>query len=329
MALPGERPSGSGGGRFVILGAGAVGSYLGRALESGGARLAIADVDPAVRATWAERGVAVIEPAAGREAARWVEGDVVVLATKATVAAAALAPVPEGVPVIAITNGMLEAGDLRPKGPLAWGVVDFAASLAAPGQAVCTQRGGLTLGREGAGDATRRLAEALAESPISARLISDIDGYRWSKLVLNASFDPIATLTGQTFGQVFAHRPSRRALRRLLAEGVAVARAAGVDLHRVHGTRPSTLARVLGVPLLSEVAARAGARRARRIESALLADLRRGAPTEVDFLNGHIVRTAERLGIAAPTHRRTWEMIHDLERSGDPPGLERAAGLLS
>ncbi|MGI9412509.1 MAG: ketopantoate reductase family protein [Hyphomicrobiales bacterium] len=332
MTSPERRPDTTGRGRFVILGAGAVGSHLAHALHhcrENRIRITIADVDVAVRDAWAARGVPVMEPAFELAAFAWQETDIVVLATKATAAASALASVPRRVPVIVVSNGIIEAADLGLRRSLGWGVVDFAASAEAPGRSVCTHPGRLTLGAYGAGDAPQRLAGAFAGSPIQARLISNIDGYRWSKLIFNASFCPIATLTGQTYGHVFAHRPSRRALRRLLSEGVAIARAAGIDLVRVHGNLPSTLARVLGVPLLSEIAGQIGSREARSIESVMLDDLRRGMPTEVDFLNGHIVRTAQRLGVPAPAHCRMVQLIHDLERSGKAPGLDRAAELLA
>ena len=45
-------------------------------------------------------------------------------------------------------------------------------------------------------------------------------------------------------------------------------------------------------------------------------DLERGRLTEVDFLNGEIVRLADQHGIAAPINRRIAELVHEAERAG-------------
>jgi 2-dehydropantoate 2-reductase len=288
------------------------------------ATVIVADTDPAVRQIWRERGLGVLDSAQALGTFDYGADDAVILATKATVATAAIAPVPAEVPVISISNGFnAELTEARPQG-LAHGVVDFAASLRAPGEIVCTRRGGLTLQRDSAADVTRRLAAALEGGEIEAHLVDDIDGYRWSKLLLNASFDPVATLTGQTFGEIFAHRPSLEVLRRLLAEGVAVARAAGIALYPVQGTSPASLSRILHTPILSSIAAFFAARQARTVESAMLADVRRGAPTEIAFLNGHVVRTAEQVGVSVPCHAKVMELIGEIDRGGRRPELDNA-----
>lgn len=318
--------------RFLILGAGAVGSHLAAALleRRGPGAVVVADPDPAARRAWAGRGVAALltpelAPPHKVERFAFADGDVVILAVKGAVAAAALEPVPAAVPVVALPNGMhdaLAAG--RPA--LSFGVVDFAASPGAPGAPVVTRAGGLVLDRRAA--AARRLAAALAGSPVRPRLTDDIAGHRWSKLLFNAAFDPLATLMGTTFGGVFAHPAGRRALRRLLAEGIAVARAAGIRLHAVQGASPETLVRILGTPLLGRAAAFLAARRARAIASAWAADLARGGAAEIEHVNGFLIRRAEVLGVPTPTHHRAVRLVHQLGTGALDPAPEHAARLL-
>lgn len=318
--------------RFVIVGAGAVGSHLAHALASAGAAIAIVDADPAVCAAWERCGIETAAPGMPPQGLAWRAADAVILAVKATVAARALGAVPAHVPAISITNGIVPRADLGPERPLAWGVVDFAADAPAPGEPVCTHPGGLMLeagGKGAAADAVRRLARALEGSAVPGRLNPDIEGYRWSKLLYNSAFEPVCAVTGHTFGQAFAHAPSRRVLQRLLAEGVAVARAAGIRLQPVHGNSPTTLARVLALPVVAQIASIVGARQAAGVESNMLADLRHGVPSEVDYFNGHVARTASGLGIAAPTHARIVELVRHLEASGEPPAPERALALLA
>jgi len=308
--------------RFIIIGAGAVGSYLGQALAPK-APIMFAEIDPGVRDAWRSRGYQACSP---DQLSELSATDVVVLATKSTVAQSAVLPVPAGVPVISISNGINQA--LRGRDAVCFGVVDFAVSSTGPGAVQCTRPGSLILSRTSPEDACARLAEALAGSDIRVELSDDIEGHIWSKLLLNASFDPVAAATGLTYGQVFRHKPSLHALRRLLREGVAVARAAGISLCPVQGVSPATLSTILHTPLLSKISAMVAARRARLIESAMLGDVRRGIVTEVSFLNGRIVAVGAEVGVSTPGHLKTVALMNDLTAGRLTPSLENAARFL-
>ena len=71
-----------------------------------------------------------------------------------------------------------------------------------------------------------------------------------------------------------------------------------------------------------------GAREARGVIGNMLEDFRRGVPSEVDYLNGAVVRAAGELGVSAPAHQRMVDLVHELERSGAAPGRERAGDML-
>ena len=307
--------------RFVIVGAGPVGFHLGREIGRR-SRVVFSDTCPRVSSAIRALGHTAIEYPL--DAFEWRRDDIAVLATKATAAIAAVEPIPQGVPIVCVSNGLNP--DLRAAraGQVAFATVDFAVSRNGEGSVVCTRRGRITLSRTSAKRATERLAASLAGSSVRASIARDIEPHLWSKLLLNASLDAVAALTGQTLGQVFGHTGSFHAFRRLLREGLAVLRAARIPLRKVQGITPSLLDRVVHTPVASGMAALLARRSALRVESSMLGDLRKGEPTEIDYLNGRIVEAAGRMGLDAVGHRRVIEICRDMEAGLAEPGLGAA-----
>lgn len=303
--------------RTLIVGAGAIGASIALALKDR-APITVADADPAVRRRFHDIGVPVIEP----ERLDAAEADIAIVATRAGVLPAVLAALPRTAGALCIANGLnFGAARARAPGapPTAFGCVDFAADASAPGQPEITQPGRVIIPEELPG--ARALAQAFAPGPVSALLTTDAAGHVWSKAVLNAALDPAAALCGRTIGGAFLHRPAFLLIRRLLREGVAVARAASVTLHPIRGTRHDTMIRAFHAPLINRIAARAAARQAALVSSTMLADLRAGRPTECPCLCGAIAAAAAAAGRPdlAPTHRRTDELFAELLRTPRPP----------
>jgi 2-dehydropantoate 2-reductase len=298
-------------GRVISVGAGAIGSTLVLALAPR-RRAIILDPDPAVRAAWTARGHTSLGP--GQLPAEFdaQPDDLAIIATRATVADAALASLPPHLTVLCVSNGLNPALGRHRSGATLAGVVDFAATCDRPGEPRATQRGSISMPAESptAGGVTRALAADLAGSPITAHLADRIEGHLWSKLLLNSSLDPVAAITGQTLGGVFARRPAFLLMRRLLREGRAVALAAGVPLEPVQGSTIATMDRVFHTPGINRLAAAIAARKAVQVQSTMTADWSAGRTTEAEFLNGFVVREAARLGIPAPAHSRVLTLLN-------------------
>ncbi|RYE89431.1 MAG: 2-dehydropantoate 2-reductase, partial [Myxococcales bacterium] len=114
----------------------------------------------------------------------------------------------------------------------------------------------------------------------------------------------------------------RRILAALIGEALDVMRAAGVRPARLGAIPPALLPVVLGLPTpLLRVVARAQLRIDPQARSSMWEDLMRGRLTEVDFLNGEIVRLAEKAGVPAPCNRRITALVHEAEFRG--PGSPR------
>ena len=315
--------------RVVIVGAGAVGSHLAASLR-GEVPLLVVDSSERVRAAFAARGIAAIEPADSSSDSRPVvfrKGDVVVLATSAAVAVSAALLVPLSIPIVCIANGLTPELSAMRNRAIAYGVVEFAVSSSSPGRALRTRNGCLTLQRCSAGEVTSWLAAALDPRMQPVRLTDDIDAYRHAKLMLNASLDPVAAIIGGLIGDVFRRRDSFRAFTVLLDEALHVARAAGWRLGAIQGFRPDSLSRIFAIPLVRAIAAYAASWQARGVSSTLAREIGRGELGEAEHLCGAITTEGARVGVPTPAHERAMDLLRQISSApgghGGRPDLAR------
>ena len=256
-----------------------------------------------------------------------------VLATKCSQAAAALsawAPrLPEECPVVAVQNGVL-GDELAPlaEGRLMEATVGFPATLVAPGRSVQTGPGRIYLGpwpqaspRDDA-KRYRAVAEILAAAaPVQAS--PNMRGVKWTKLLINSFISTVGAATGRNLGELLAEPRARAVFLDVVTEGRRAGLADGVRFEPVEGFRPGLFDRGRRFPggaarrlLLAVVA-----RRYRRQRSSSLQSLERGEPSEVDFLNGQIVRTARRHGLEAPVNQALVDTMHAIEAGALRPDV--------
>ncbi len=296
--------------RAVFIGAGAVGTHIATSLRADTPQLII-DPDARVQAALAARGAAIASPLQSAEdAARLLNpGDVAIVSTSASLVLRATQHLPAWMPIVCLSNGLIpELISARPD-TLAFGVVEFGASVRSPGLSTCTRAGHLLLQRESAGGVTQWLASALNPSEQPATLTDHIHDHRHSKLMMNASLDPVAAVIGGTIGSVFAQREAFLAFRVLLREALAVAKAAGWRILPVQGMKPTVLCRIMHTPLLNRIASMAAAKQAKDIASTLSRELQRGQLGEADYLCGAIAREGRAQGVATPGHDRVMAVL--------------------
>jgi 2-dehydropantoate 2-reductase len=145
-----------------------------------------------------------------------------------------------------------------------------------------------------------RLADACTRAGMPASAVEDARGPQWRKVVFNASTNPIGALTGLTHGRV-CERPDLRALvTGLVDEGKAVAAAQGIELDADpeelidHAARPEV---------------------AYDHKASMLQDVEARRPTEVDYLNGGIVRFGEEHGVPTPLNAAIQALVKGVEAS--------------
>ena len=151
------------------------------------------------------------------------------------------------------------------------------------------------------------LVAALDDAGLPARLYPDGAGMKWSKLLTNLLANASAAILDMTPAEVFSHPGLYRLEIDQLREALAVMDAQGIKVVNLPGTPVRALsfvARVLPLSLSRLLLRRAvGSGRGAKMPS-LHIDLHRGrGKSEVDTLNGAVVRYGERCGISTPVNR--------------------------
>ena len=147
-----------------------------------------------------------------------------------------------------------------------------------------------------------RLAEAMTAGGMNAKALEDARGAQWTKLIFNAATNPIGALTQLTHGRVCELAETRRLVSQLVAEGKAVADALGITLD----SDPDEL-----VDHAAEVAY--------EHRASMLQDVLAERATEIDALNGGIVRFGSEQGIPTPLNEAITALIKGLEFSWRQP----------
>ena len=126
----------------------------------------------------------------------------------------------------------------------------------------------------------------LSQSGFRVDSYPDLTGLQWGKLIINAAINPLSAILGVPNGSLLKSAHCRELLRQLAQEGQQVAGAHGIAL-------PYTDA---------NSAVEAVIERTKINTSSMLQDRQRGAPTEIDAINGEIVRYARLAGLTAPVN---------------------------
>jgi 2-dehydropantoate 2-reductase len=146
------------------------------------------------------------------------------------------------------------------------------------------------------------LAGLITRSGMNVFPLQDARGAQWTKLIFNAATNPVGALTLLHHGAATRFAPTGQLFNDLIAEGEAVARVLGIELH--------------GDPraLVQKGASAPGKHRA-----SMLQDVLAKRQTEVDFMNGAIVKWGEKNGIPTPLNRAVWELMKGLEHAWSDP----------
>lgn len=146
------------------------------------------------------------------------------------------------------------------------------------------------------------LAALMTRAGMNTVGLPDARGAQWTKLIFNASTNPVGALTLLHHGAATRFSPTGELFEDLIAEGEAVARKLGIELH--------------GDPrqMVQKGASAPGKHRASMLQDALAK-----RQTEVDFMNGAIVKWGEQAGVPTPLNRALWELVKGLEHSWTDP----------
>lgn len=330
--------------RVGVIGAGAVGGTLAALLQRGGhsvevtARGAHLDAIRAhgLRLTGAWGGYTAAVSASEK---LQLAPELVVVATKAQDAAAALRDnvrVLRGIPVLVVQNG-LDGIDVARRiashSDVVGGLAMFASSYLRPGEIAVTARGALFLGggNDDADLPARYVARVLTDSlpeTLHVNVLPNFAGAQWTKLVVN-QINALPAITGLSAQDIVTDAPLLRILTASMQETVRVALATGVRFETIQGLSATRLRTFSVLPwrlaqrLPRGIVARMGST---PNPGSTLQSIRRGQSTEIDFLNGAVVRAGEQTNVPTPINSALVELVHQVERTGEflyPKDVER------
>ena len=292
---------------IAVHGAGAVGCFYGGMLARVGHRVTLIGRPTHVQAI-AAYGLRMqtlsfdeqVPLTASTDASALASADLVLFAVKSTDTEAAgeqlRAHLKPGALVLCLQNGVDNAERLRAVLPgvnVTAAVVYVATEMAGPGHLRHHGRGELVLEPIPA-DPSRSaaIAQAFTAAGVPTTLSDNVRGALWAKLILNCAYNALSALGRLPYGELVQRPGVLDVIRDVVAECRAVAEADGVNLlddvdasvQRIPETMPTQ-------------------------HSSTAQDLVRGKPSEIDFLNGHVVKRGEALGVPTPANRVLWTLV--------------------
>lgn len=297
--------------KVAVMGAGAVGCYYGAMLARAGHDVVLIARPQHVEAIAASglrlqtaRFDEQVRLAASLDASAVQGADVVLFCVKSTdteSAGALIRPfLKAGALVLCLQNGVDNADRLReqlPQHDVAAAVVYVATEMVGPGHVKHNGRGELVLAPStSAAVNSQALAQALMAAGVPTEISGNVRGALWAKLTLNCAYNAVSAITQLPYGKTVPGVGIQEVTRDLVAECLAVAAAEGVE-----------------IPGDMDAAVRKIAETMQSQYSSTAQDLARGKRTEIDYLNGFIVRRGQALGVATPVNRAMWALVKLLE----------------
>lgn len=294
--------------KIAVMGAGAVGCYYGGMLARAGHEVVMIGRPAHVEAMqknglWldtrdfaeAVRVQAAISPDAARDA------QLVLFCVKSSdteSAGAALAPyLGADTRVLSLQNGVDNAERLaavlaRPVFPV---VVYVACEMAGPGHVRHHGRGELVIGPS---DTAAELVSLFHGAGVAVEISNHVEGALWAKLIINCAYNALSAISQQPYGRLVQTEGVAQVMEDVIGECLTVAKAEGVTVlgdvraavQRIAQTMPGQF-------------------------SSTAQDLCRGKRSEIDHLNGYVVRRAAVHGLAVPTNRLLHTLVKLLETS--------------
>lgn len=290
----------------AVMGAGAVGCYYGGMLARAGHQVTLIGRPPLVQAV--RRGGLRLETSsfdesvalhASTEASAVSGAQLVLFCVKSTDTEAAgqdIAPhLHEKALVLALQNGVDNAHRLQAllRQTVVPAVVYVAAEILGPGHVKHHGRGDLILGPQARRDG---VLEAFADAAVPVQISDNVVGALWAKLVVNCAYNALSAIAQLPYGRLVQGEGIAATMQDAVQECLAVARALGVA---IPGDMPEAV-RGIADSMAGQL-------------SSTAQDLARGRRTEIDHLNGYVVRQGEALGLTTPVNRALWALVKLLE----------------
>jgi len=303
--------------KICMLGAGALGSTFGAALADAGNDVCLVNHNQAhvdainrngliVRRDGMDRTVTI--PAfTGTETLSPV--DLIVILVKSAQTSAAIASarniVAPHTTVMSVQNGLGhedKLSDAVGRASVVAGKTYVGGVLLGPGHVLAETRGRETIIGEldgSTGPRIQTIAETFTNAGLQTDVSKNIVGTMWDKLLVNVATGALSGIAGLTYGDLYSVPEVEACAVAAVIEAMTVAKAAGVTL-TMKDPREPWLKAAQGLP--------------DEFKASMLQSLEKGSLTEIDFINGAVVRAGKKVGVPTPVNDTLVACIKGIER---------------
>ena len=311
---------------ITVIGPGAIGCLLAAYLTRAGEEVSLLDYRPKRATLLQDRGIAVegereafhtpIKATAYLTEIR--STDIFILCVKASDTAVVAAKLKDAIPpdshLLTLQNGMGNREKLSESfgsDRVFAGVTSHGATLLEVGRVRHAGYGEIWLGEtsgtsssQAGGAMLQNLATTMNRAELQAQVVDDIEPILWSKLVVNVGINALTAILGVPNGELLKIPTCQNVMDGAIAEAVQVASGCGIQLHlqkeieKVRAVCNSTAANI----------------------SSMLQDVKRQKKTEIDQINGAVVRMAASLGMASPVNEVLTALVRSLEEGYNVEG---------
>ncbi len=296
--------------KIAVMGAGAVGCYFGAMLARGGHDVVLIARPRHVEAIMRE-GLLLetqsfrqhLQVAASTDVSEIRGAKCVLFCVKSTdtqEAAGLIAPhLADDAVVLSLQNGVDNAkrAQILLASPVMPAAVYVATEMAGPGHVRHHGRGELVIGP---GTHSETLKSEFSKAGVPLSISDNVTGALWDKLIINCAYNALSAVTQLPYGRLLMGEGIESVMRLAVDEAVAVAQAAGIQVSAGIWQQVRNIAQSMATQ-----------------SSSTAQDLAAGRPSEIDFLNGHVVNEGARLGIATPVNQTLLALVKTLEAKRD------------
>ena len=319
--------------KILVVGAGAVGGITAALLRRNGFNVEIVCKYDDYATLLSDKGIEISGacgkfnikiPAFASVSQVGEEKDIVLLATKATDMMEAVHSIDSILKkdgfLISMQNGICEdnLASVIGRNRIIGCVTGWGATMESAGKLVMTSTGDFIVGyldRE-TDDFLSEIAEILSVV-VPVKTTNNITGHKYSKLIINSCITSLGAICGLYLGRMLMIRKVRNIFIEIIREEVKLAEKMNIQIE-VFGGKLDFKKFIEGGGLIQEMRRHIIliiiGYRYRKLKSSGLQSLERGKLTEVDFLNGYIVRNGEMLGVSVPVNTMILNMLHQIEQ---------------
>ncbi|MDH5542146.1 MAG: 2-dehydropantoate 2-reductase [Nitrospinota bacterium] len=299
--------------KILILGSGAVGGYFGAKLAKGGNTLYFSARGRQLEALRTSGlhiesigGNFDIQTMASERFDPIEDLDLILVCVKVGDTRAILPQIKEqtgkDTVVISLQNGVDSVDMLKEavaEDKIMEGIAFIGSNLYEPGRIRHTASGSVTIGELNGKNSERaeRIRKVFEDAGVECRISSKIQNAKWEKLVWNAGFNGLAAITGASVGKILSFEPTRNIVISLMREVVDVAQKSGIDI------RQNSIDRHISVSEKMD-----------DVIPSMLQDVRADRKTEIEFINGKIVREGMRIGVPVPYNELIWASVSMIDK---------------